>query len=251
LAISTKGGENLEGWISLHRKIQDHPFFQEKRTFSKFEAWVDLMLLANHKDNKFMLGNEMVEVEKGGLITSEIKLMNRWGWSKTKVRAFLKLLEDDEMIVKKSDSKKTAINLCKYSDYQNLQTAEKPEKNRKETAERPQKDTNNNVNNVIRKDYAETVFLTEVEYQKLIATYGEHETKYWIERLDEWQTNNPKKQKVNHYKTIQVWIRTEQKRKLKNERNVINLPKVTLTDKERKEYEEHDRRQALSRGRTI
>lgn len=136
-----------QGWISLHRKILEHPFFQEKRSFSKFEAWIDLLLLANHKDNKFILGNELIEVERGSFITSELKLMDRWGWSKTKVRSFLKLLENDSMIVKKSDTKKTTITLCNYNDYQESETTKEPQKNRKETAREPQKDTNNNVNN--------------------------------------------------------------------------------------------------------
>jgi uncharacterized phage protein (TIGR02220 family) len=145
----------VQGWISLHRKIQDHPLFQEKRVFSKFEAWIDLILSANHKDNKFILGNEMIEVKRGSFLTSELKLMKRWGWSKTKVRSFLKLLEDDGMIVKKSDNKKTALTLCNYNDYQNLQTTEEPQKNHEETSKEPQKDTNNNVNNDLIKNIVE------------------------------------------------------------------------------------------------
>lgn len=140
------------GWISLHRKIVEHPFYKEKRKFSKLEAWIDLLLQANHKDNKFILGNELVEVEKGSFITSELKLMERWGWSKTKVRAFLLLLECDSMIVQKKDRKKTTINICNYSVYQGLETEKKPQKDREETAKRPQKDTNNNVNNLINKN---------------------------------------------------------------------------------------------------
>ncbi|WP_019243680.1 MULTISPECIES: hypothetical protein [Bacillus] len=136
-----------QGWISLHRKIQDHPLFLEKRSFSKFEAWIDLLLLANHKDNKVLLGNEYIVVERGSFITSELKLMDRWGWSKTKVRSFLKLLEEDSMIVKKTDKKKTTLTICHYSDYQNSETTKEPQKNHKETTKEPQKDTNNNVNN--------------------------------------------------------------------------------------------------------
>lgn len=147
----------LQGWISLHRKIQCHPFFLEKRQFSKFEAWVDLLLSANHKDNKFLLGNELIEVTRGSFITSELKLMDRWGWSKTKVRSFLQLLEFEQMIVKKSDKKKTTITICNYCDYQKLETTEKPQKDHKETTKEPQKDTNNNDNNDNKNIYAEVI----------------------------------------------------------------------------------------------
>lgn len=138
----------MQGWIKLHRKIQEHAFFQEKRVFSKFEAWIDILLLANHKDNKVLIGNELIHVVKGSFITSELKLMNRWGWSKTKVRSFLKLLEHDEMITKKSDNKKTTLTVCNYCNYQDFETIEKPQKDHEQTTERLQKDTNKNVKNV-------------------------------------------------------------------------------------------------------
>ena len=134
------------GWVSVHRKIQDHWLWADK-PFSKGQAWVDMLLLANHADNKFLLGNELTEVQAGSFITSELKLMERWGWSKTKVRSFLDLLQKDEMIVKKTDRKKTTITLVNYGLFQDSETTEKPQKDRKKTTKRPQKDTNNNENN--------------------------------------------------------------------------------------------------------
>ena len=82
----------LEGWISLHRSIQEHWLYQERRVFSKYEAWIDMIMMASHKDNRFLLGKELVEVKRGSFITSELKLMDRWRWSKAKVRNFLNLL---------------------------------------------------------------------------------------------------------------------------------------------------------------
>lgn len=108
---------DLSGWISIHRKIQNHWLWSEK-PFDKRSAWIDLLLMANHKNNKFLLGNELVEVERGSFITSEYRLMDKWGWSKTKVRNFLKLLEDEKMLVKLSDRKKTTITIVNYNDYQ-------------------------------------------------------------------------------------------------------------------------------------
>lgn len=135
-----------QGWISLSRKVRDCWIWQDK-PFSKGQAWVDMLLSANHEDKKFLLGNELVEVKRGSFITSEHKLMDKWGWSKTKVRAFLLLLENDSMIVKISDKKKTTINIVNYSDYQDSQTTKEPQKNHEETTKEPQKDPNNNDNN--------------------------------------------------------------------------------------------------------
>jgi DNA replication protein DnaD len=62
------------------------------------------------------LGNELVFVNRGSFITSEIKLMQRWGWGKEKTRNFLKMLQDDGMIIKISDRKKTTIIILNYND---------------------------------------------------------------------------------------------------------------------------------------
>lgn len=145
------------GWISLHRKVLDHPFYKEKRTFSRFEAWIDLLLMASHKDNQFMLGNELVEIEKGSFVTSEIKLMERWGWGKTKLRNFLQMLENDSMIIKKSDRKKTTISICNYCVYQDSETKNKPQANHEQTNSKPIAYTINNVNKDNKNIYSSVI----------------------------------------------------------------------------------------------
>ena len=97
--------------------------------------------MANHKDAKFLLGNEVIEVEAGQIVTSEVKLSDKWGWSRCKVRAFFEVLQSDSMLLKKSYSKKTVLTLCNYSVYNDLE-------NSKETAKKHQKDTIKNVENV-------------------------------------------------------------------------------------------------------
>ena len=67
-------------------------------------------------------------MEAGSFITSEKKLMERWMWSNTKVRNFLKLLETDGMITKKTDSKKSALTVVNYKDYQGLEKCNKSAK---------------------------------------------------------------------------------------------------------------------------
>lgn len=94
-----------QGWMPIYRRLQNHWLWQDK-PFAKGQAWLDLLLLASHNENEFLFGNQIVKNEIGSFITSEVKLMERWGWSKTKVRAFLKLLQDEQMIVKKVTAKK-------------------------------------------------------------------------------------------------------------------------------------------------
>lgn len=130
-----------KGWIALHRNIRDHWVYQEKRVFSKYEAWLDLLMDANHQDNKFVFDGKLVEVERGQKVTSIRQLSERWGWSRTKVTDFLTLLEKDKMLVRKSDSKKTVLTIVNYDIYQN----QEQEKSHSNDTEKPQKSTNNNV----------------------------------------------------------------------------------------------------------
>jgi hypothetical protein len=132
-----------EGWISIYRQIRDNDLWQDK-PFTRGQAWIDLLLLANHTDKISWPGGSSVEVKRGSFVTSELKLMKLWGWSKSKVRLFLFELEKQQMIVKKSDTKKTTISICKYEIYQNRETTKRPKKDYKKTTERLQKDTTNN-----------------------------------------------------------------------------------------------------------
>lgn len=128
----------MSGWVKVNRNILEHWIWNEK-PFSKGQAWVDIILLANHSDKKILLAGELVEIKKGSFITSELKLMERWGWSKNKVRAFLRLLENDSMIVKESNHKRTAINVVNYGKYQVLETTKEPQMNHGETTDEPVK----------------------------------------------------------------------------------------------------------------
>lgn len=143
----------MAGWISLHRSIEKHWLYEEERKFSRFEAWVDLLLMVNHSDNKTMIDGKLVTVKRGQRITSLRKLGDRWNWSLTKVDAFLKLLEEDKMIVLKKDTKKTLVTIVNYDIYQNndlekrhRKDSEKTVKEHRKDSEKTQKKTNNNVN---------------------------------------------------------------------------------------------------------
>jgi hypothetical protein len=135
-----------EGWIKLHRQLQQSDLWNEK-PFSRGQAWVDMLLMANHEARNVLFDGRFIPVDRGSFITSEVKLMDKWGWSKSKVRLFLSQLEIQQMIVKKTDTKKTSISICNYCVYQDSETTEKPLKDRRKTTEEPLKDTNKNEKN--------------------------------------------------------------------------------------------------------
>lgn len=143
----------MKGWIKLHRLIQNHWLYQERRVFSRYEAWLDMLMMANHKDSRVVLGNEFLDVQRGQFITSIRKLCDKWGWSKTKVTQFLKMLESDEMIVYFSDTKKTVITIGKYGFYQASEDSEKTEEGHVEDTEETRKSTNKNDKEIKKEIY--------------------------------------------------------------------------------------------------
>jgi len=112
------------GWIKLWRKVWDTDLFIEKRVFSRFEAWVDMLLMADHTNKKHLINGEWVETNRGEFPVSERFLEIRWRWSRKKVRNFLGNLEREGMVNKNSTTKGTIVHIIKYSTYQDRDTTE-------------------------------------------------------------------------------------------------------------------------------
>lgn len=143
-----------KGWVAIYRSIMDNPLWEDK-PFSRGQAWIDMILLASHKDTEFYFDGDMVSIEKGQIITSKRKLGDRWGWSNSKVNKFLNELEKVGMLSQKSDTKKTTIKIVKYEQYQGFGSIEAIEKTSHKASQKrhrnitqaSQKHTFNNVNN--------------------------------------------------------------------------------------------------------
>lgn len=107
----------MSGWVKLNRSVAEHWVWKEK-PYSKGQAWVDIILSANHKAAKMALKGKVINLERGQQARSEITLADTWGWSRGKVRRFLKTLESDSMIVQQTSHATSIITVCNYSIYQ-------------------------------------------------------------------------------------------------------------------------------------
>lgn len=161
-----------QGWMPIYRKLQENHLWEDK-PFAKGQAWIDLLLLANHTDNKFVLGNELMTVEAGSFVTSVEKLKHRWGWSNTKVINFLKLLENDGMIVKKSDTKKTVITIVNYGDYAVYEKTKTMPKRYENDTETIRKHTNNNENNYNNENNEKKKRKKEASYDEILSSVAD------------------------------------------------------------------------------
>jgi len=87
------------GYLPLWRKFFDHPFWVEKRAFSKSEAWIDILANTQYEkapQQRLVRGRVVIQ-NYGEAILSTRYCGQRWGWHKTSVERFFKLLEKMEM----------------------------------------------------------------------------------------------------------------------------------------------------------
>lgn len=132
-----------QGWIKLYRSIEENEFYFAER-FSKMHAWIDLLLLANHKPRTIFIRGAEIHLQPGDLAYSQQTLAKRWKWNYRTVVKFLIMLEKREMIHSEKSSVTTVISIQKWNEYQNS-----AERSAEQNAERVQcrMQTDKNVKN--------------------------------------------------------------------------------------------------------
>lgn len=104
-------------WIRLHRKIMDDPlYFAEP--FTKMQAWIDLLLLANFADRVTFIRGNRVTIKRGQVAYSREWFSGRWRWSRGKIDRFLDMLERENMIGRQKSAVITCISIVNYDAYQ-------------------------------------------------------------------------------------------------------------------------------------
>jgi len=137
----------MEGRIKLHRQIQENGLWTCE-PFTKGQAWVDLLLLASHTESFFYIRGVKVNLERGQLAWGEVKLSERWRWSRSKLRKFLKDLEKEQQIEQHKGGAIQIITVLNYDKYQESVQQNVQQKDNRSTTEVQQKDIYNNVDNV-------------------------------------------------------------------------------------------------------
>lgn len=114
----------MTGYIPISRKLFNHPFWTEKREYSRAEAWIDLLRSVRFEASpgRVIIGNKTVVINRGEMPVSLRYLAERWQWSKNKADAFLNLLVNEGMICKRTapGTVQTVVAICKYESYNQL-----------------------------------------------------------------------------------------------------------------------------------
>lgn len=136
----------MEGWVKLHRKLTESEIWTSE-PFTRGQAWVDLIMLANHDYGFFYLRDHKVEVQRGQVGWSQQKLAERWRWSRTKVRKFLNDLEKEQQLIQQQSFSTSILTLINYDIYQEKEQLGIQQEDSRKTAEKQQEDTNKNDKN--------------------------------------------------------------------------------------------------------
>ena len=257
------------GWIRLYRQIQECEILWDSKDepFDRRSAWIDLLLMANHRDSRLIFRGKVITVKCGQRITSLHNLSKRWHWGINRVRNYLDLLQGENMIVRDSDNTRTLITIVNYQKYQGIDDFEKtPTDTLTNTLTNTPTDTpidtptdtptdivqihqqihsqipNNNDNNDkndkknIYGEYRH-VLLKQSEYEKLVSEYGDQMTNDCIRYLDEYIEMKGYKAK-SHYLCIRKWVveAVKEKSAKKNQFNRFPESETNITELEKKIY---------------
>ena len=113
-----------EGFLRLSRRFFSNEMWNEARTFSSCEAWLDLIQSARFEatPRKESIGGREISYSRGQYRASIRFLSQRWKWSEKKVRSFLVHLRKKGMITVECNQGMNLITLCKYEEYNPMGT---------------------------------------------------------------------------------------------------------------------------------
>lgn len=111
-----------EGYIKSYRPKKDDPLYFDE-PFTKWQAWHDLLFLAQWETGKQTVVRGIVVDEKRGCVyMSQSSLAERWKWDRKRVIRFLRLLEKLGRVELQKSNVINSISITNYEKYQSNDT---------------------------------------------------------------------------------------------------------------------------------
>lgn len=204
----------MTGWISVHRKLLDSDLWKCE-TFTRGQAWIDLLLLANHSETFFYKRGNKVTVKRGQVGRSQVELSDRWNWSRSKVRKFLNDLEKEQQIIQHKTTVTQILTVINYDYYQNKEQQTSQQKDSRRTAEEQQEDTynkgnkGNNDNKRIYRSFND-LKITVYEFSKLAEDYRNGDIDEVLDSIENYKGN---KKYTSLYLTAKKWLNKDYTKK--------------------------------------
>jgi len=134
--------------------------------FTRAQAWVDLLLLANHKDGHIRKRGIRIDLKRGDVGWSERELAKRWKWSRGKVKRFFSELcfsKKPKMIPQNGPQNKNVTSHYSIINYERYQ--ENGPQNGPQTGHKRYQ--NNNDNNDNKKNLCPQKEIVDLYHEKL------------------------------------------------------------------------------------
>lgn len=115
------------GHIKIARKaFAEDKWWLEKRVFSKWEAWEDMIQLAQHEAREFVTTKfGTIRLERGEFVLSLRRMAHRWGWGVQSTRSFTRSATFRTRLATQRETQAgTVYRIVNYDLYQS--TEEKP-----------------------------------------------------------------------------------------------------------------------------
>lgn len=119
----------MSGFFKIERDFLGSPFWLSE-VFTKPQAWIDLIGMANYADKAKFYKGVFQDVKRGQIVTSQQALAERWKWSRHRVSDFLRTLEAAKMVTTERTTHGTLITVVNYGLYQDAGTAKGATKGR-------------------------------------------------------------------------------------------------------------------------
>lgn len=128
-------------WIKLYRKLLKSPIFENEKAL---KVWIWCLLKATHVEREQLVGRQKVQLKKGEFIFGRKKASQELKMKEKTLYDYMKLLENLQMLVIKSNNKFSVVSIEKWEDYQET----KVKSDNKRTTNEQQMNTNKNVKNI-------------------------------------------------------------------------------------------------------
>lgn len=208
-----------DGYIKVFRKILSWEWYDDVNTF---KLWMHLLLIANHKDNKWR--GEVIK--RGSTVTSYAQLSVQTGLTVQQVRTSLKKLQKTAEVTKVTSSKNTVIIVTNYDKYQdsnkqdnkqinNVVTNNQQSSNKQVTTNNnDKKDKNDNNDKNIKDIYlSEQLEIAPTESFITLDLKTGDEFPVYEQEIKEWQMTYPNVDIVCELRKMKSWLEANPKRR--------------------------------------
>jgi hypothetical protein len=105
------------GWVKLHRKLLDSLIFSSEKGL---KIWIWCLMRAGHKNNKFLLGRQRINLKSGQFIMGGKKTEEELEIARTTIYYWIDFLMREGMIDIKKTNKYTIITIKNWDKYQQV-----------------------------------------------------------------------------------------------------------------------------------